>query len=767
MTERSALAIIGAIALVTSLGASTVTSGLTDSVTVDRFWSAVIAGAITLAAARAGRQALLWLIAISIAVSLGSSWVLAAVLALLVFAATTKVCRSSTILGAVAGAAAAMALLHPAPALPSGLVALALVAAAGPLLRSAMQTATPTHRRQLTIVGVSTLSAFALCCIALVATGFSATPTLRTAVDAARSGITATRNGDLTKASASFTTAEAKFNSATSALEAPWLIPARFVPVLGANLKAARALVDDGLQLAVAAKTSVDAAPYDQIRIVDSGIDLTQITAMQQPVAALDYEVASVQRSVEALDTTWLLPAITSRISDFSEQIDTVAPQLQTASLAMQTLPDMLGADSVRTYLVEFTSESESRFLGGFVGSYALLTADHGKLKLTKSESVATLNRRLSRGAGYIAPAEFKNLYSRFHPELFAQNWSVSPDLPSNARMAEQLFAAVTGVHVNGVIVIDPFGLASLMTLTGPIRVPGIAQQLTATNVADYLLHGQYLEFAGQVDERRDQLAEVAQKAFDELMKSPKTNYRGISRALGSAVSEGHLMFSAFDPHAQNLLDRLGLTRRFTPSTNASLFTFRNSASFANKIDYFLHRNLIIDATIDPHSNQFEADITIELRNDSPASGLPAYVIGNENGEPDGTNGMFFSIYTSGAITSSSLDGEPVALFERPDRGMRVFSKGITIPPGTTKLLRLHLSDTIPATTSGFQLALPHQPMVNDDQLTLMMHSTDPKLVPRSLSGLADASLEISGGVLRATAPITADQTLSVPFGRP
>jgi hypothetical protein len=98
---------------------------------------------------------------------------------------------------------------------------------------------------------------------------------------------------------------------------------------------------------------------------------------------------------------------------------------------------------------------------------------------------------------------------------------------------------------------------------------------------------------------------------------------------------------------------------------------------------------------------------------------------------------------------------------------MRVFSKGITIPPGTTKLLRLHLSDTIPATTSGFQLALPYQPMVNDDQLTLMVRSTDPKLVPRSLSGLADASVEISDGVLRATAPITTDQTLSVPFGRP
>lgn len=767
MTERSILAAVGATALVTALGASTVNSALTGSATADRLWSAAFAGIITMAAARAGRLTLLWLIAVAFAVSLGSPWVLAAVLALLIFGVTTKVHRSDTFLGAVAGATAVTALLHPAPSLPIGIVALALVAAAGPLLRSALRTATPTHRRQFTIAIASTLTVFGVCCVAATAAGFSAAPTLRSAVDGAHNGITSTRNGDLAKASAAFTAAESQFHSAAAALDAPWLIPARFVPVLGANLKAARSVIDDGLQLASAAHTSVNAAPYDQIHIVDSGIDLNQITNMQLPVATLDREVASVQRSLEAIDTTWLLPAITSRIADFSEQIDTVAPQLQTASLAMQTLPAMLGANSVRTYLVEFISESESRFLGGFVGSFALLTADHGKLKLDRSESVGTLNRPLGRDVDYDATLEFKNLYGRFRPQMFAQNWSASPDLPSNASMVEQLFAHATGTHVDGVIVIDPFGLASLLTLTGPIRVPGISQQLTSANVADYLLHGQYLEFAGQVDQRRDQLAEVAQKAFDELLKSPKTNYRDISRALGPAVSQGHLMFSAFDPSAQELLDKLGLTRRFAPVSNASLFTFRNSQSFANKIDYFLHRNLTIDATIDPHSNQLEADITIELRNDSPASGLPAYVIGNDYGEPDGTNGMYFSIYTSGAITSSTLDGEPLSLFDKPDRGMRVFSSGITIPPGATRVLRLHLSDTIPVTTTGFQFALPHQPMVNDDQLTFTVHSTDPKLVPRSLSGLADASVEISDGVLRATAPITTDQTLSVPFGRP
>jgi hypothetical protein len=543
--------------------------------------------------------------------------------------------------------------------------------------------------------------------------------------------------------------------------------PARLLPVLGANLAAARSVVADGQQLATAARISVEAAPYDQLRLTDGGLDLTRVTAMQQPVSALDAEVTAVQDSLATIDTTWLLPALSSRIAEFAGQVDDVAPQLETASLALDVLPAMLGAEGTRTYLVEFTSESESRFLGGFVGSYALLTADDGQLTLDRSESVGTLNGRLGPDVPYEATRQFKDLYGRFSPQMFAQNWTASPDLPSNASMVEQLFAHATGIHVDGVIVVDPFGLADFLKLTGPIRVAGVDRQLTAANAAEYLLHGQYLDFEGQVSQRRDLLAAVGQKAFDELLTSPKTDYRAITRALGPAVDQGHIMFTAFDPATQVLLDRLGLTGRFALPRDSSMFSFRNSASFANKIDYFLHRSLTLDATVDPRTNRVEVDVTIELRNDSPSSGLPAYVIGNENDEPNGTNGMYFSIYTTGAITDSTLDGVPVELGALPDRGLRVFSKGITIPPGATRTLRLHLSDVVPTTTSGFRFDLPRQPSVHDDQLTFTVRSTDPKLVPQSLSGLPDATVNVIDGVLRATAAVNANQTLIVPFARP
>ena len=758
---------IGAVVIIAAALGAAIESGLTGSAVLDRCWTAAFAGAIALLAARAGRSSLVWLIAVALATSFPTPWLIAAVLAAVISLVASRIDRPTPSLSALAGAGAVVALLHPASSIPSAIVAVLVVGGSVPLVVSTFRLVPAGRRRSALFATAGVLTLIAVCIVVTALGAFATAPGLRSGVDSAKHGIAATRSGDLTGASDSFAEAGTRFDTVSSDLDALWMQPARLIPVLGANLAAAREVVSDGQQLALAARTSVDAAPYDQIRLTDGALDLVRITSMQQPVAALDAEVTAVQASLAAIDTTWLLPALSTRISEFSGQVDTVAPQLSTASLALETLPALLGADTTRTYLVEFTSESESRFLGGFVGSFALLTADHGRLTLDRSESVGSLNRRLGPDVPYLATRQFKELYDRFHPQSFAQNWTAAPDLPSNAAMAEQLFAHTTGIHVDGVIVIDPFGLASFLKITGPIRVDGIKQQLTAANAAEYLLHGQYLEFAGQVDQRRDLLAAVAQKAFDALRASPRTNYLEVSKALGPAVSQGHIMFTAFDPGAQTLLDRLGLTGRFELPGDASMISFRNSASFANKIDYFLHRGLTIDATIDPHTNRLEADVTIELRNDSPSSGLPAYVIGNENGEPNGTNGMYFSIYTTGTITDSTLDGEPVMLGELPDRGLRVFSKGITILPGATRTLRLHLSDVIPTTASGFRFDLPHQPTVHDDQLRFTVRSTDARLVPRSLSGLPDASVEVADGVLRATATIDADHTLVVPFARP
>jgi hypothetical protein len=96
---------------------------------------------------------------------------------------------------------------------------------------------------------------------------------------------------------------------------------------------------------------------------------------------------------------------------------------------------------------VWFTSPAETRFLGGFVGSYGVVTADQGKVKLELSAGIAKLNNQLGPSFTYVPPPDYLERYARFHPNLYAQNWTASPDLAPHADVGRQLYEAATGTH--------------------------------------------------------------------------------------------------------------------------------------------------------------------------------------------------------------------------------------------------------------------------------------------------------------------------------
>ena len=127
---------------------------------------------------------------------------------------------------------------------------------------------------------------------------------------------------------------------------------------------------------------------------------------------------------------------------------------------------------------------------------------------------------------------------------------------------------------------------------------------------------------------------------------------------------------------------------------------------------------------------------------------------------------MYFSIYTSLKLNGTTLDGQAVDLSEQPDRGIRVFSRGITIPAGATRVLRFHLSGALQTTSAGYAFQLPHQPTVNDDHLSFSIHSTDPAHPSSSISGLGDSTLRSDGGVFTADTSVTSNQTLAITFAK-
>src|SRR5207248_684885 len=81
------------------------------------------------------------------------------------------------------------------------------------------------------------------------------------------------------------------------------------------------------------------------------------------------------------------------------------------------------------------------------------------------------------------APKDFVRRYSRFDVAREWTNVNMSPDFPTVAAVIADQYKQYSGTRVDGVIAVDPLGLAHLLTLTGPVQVPGWPTPIGANNV--------------------------------------------------------------------------------------------------------------------------------------------------------------------------------------------------------------------------------------------------------------------------------------------
>jgi hypothetical protein len=112
----------------------------------------------------------------------------------------------------------------------------------------------------------------------------------------------------------------------------------------------------------------------------------------------------------------------------------------------------------------------------------------------------------------------------------------------------------------------------------------------------------------------------------------------------------------------QEMLDAVGLSGRFPPSTGAADFgiTFNNGGP--NKMDAYLEHTVTTATRMDDDLGVEVVDVTLELVNTAPATGLPGYVTGNTAGEPEGTVMLYLSVYGTNDVVDAQRDGEPLGV---------------------------------------------------------------------------------------------------------
>jgi len=734
-SRRRRVSAVTVLALAVAAGVAAAAAGCRPTGTriLDPVYSAVFAALVTYVCSRASRETLL--VFSAAAVIMSRTWLeIPAAAAVLIAFSSVLPQHSRRRVGALVGALGVETLLRWPPVAFDGSTSVVAGAVLVPVFLSAFRRASTAQRgrakRALALIGFVAV----VLSVPLVVAGALAGSEISTGQHAADAALSDVSNGASASATSRLRVATAAFEDASSTLGSWWTSVAAVVPAVAQQRRALAGGAATARDLLAVAEHVAPNLDYHELSYHKGQVDLSRITAMLGPAQRLDISLSQARTHLDHVRSPWLIWGIQSRLRSFDQSLTRAQSSTALAVKAIPQVPNMLGAQRPRHYFLAFVSPAESRGLDGIVGAYGELTAANGHVSLTVSGPVSgpapSLDAALpSTGGTLTGLPEFMARYGQYDPEKYFQDVTFSPDFPTVAEVISQLYPQAGGVHLDGVIMVDPYALARLLSITGPITVPGLTQPLTSHNAATILLKGQYLtetaSDAAAQNARHDLLQDALHVTFQRLVNGSLPSPKVLSHDLEPAVLSGRIAFWSAHSNDAPLVQALHLDDAFPPADGGDLLAVTEQNSGANKIDAYLHESTTDHIVVDPGAGTVNATVRITLRNDAPASGLPPIVIDSPDapGTPPGANYCLLSIYTPYPFERVTLDGRPTTVSVGTELGMNVYSQWVLVPPKSTATLALSLrGQTTPG--SPYVLHLRLQPAANPNRFQATLTSS-------------------------------------------
>jgi len=719
------------------VAALTADASPTGTTAFDVMWRAAIVVVTAIAGARSRR----WSLAVGgglVAVGAAGWWSLAGLGAIGVTYAMAWEDRRHRIAGSMSGALIGLAALHLGWPRQTFATAVLAAVACGVVWVSGYRTSSRRIRRRVRIGLIGLAVVVALGIIGASVFGLTQRSNVQSSIEEALAAADRIEDDSTQASVAGFDAARTRLDEVVAAVEAPWMLPARVVPGLGANLQAVRHAASAGSDLAAAAGTLAGQVDYERLRLAGGGIDLGVLSGFSDPLRSAETALVRSKDALGSARSPLVVSPVATRLDELAGRVEKAHTQAVTARMGVDAAPGLLGADGPRRYLLLLGNPAEARDLGGHIGNWAEIVADGGRIEVVRVGQPYDLFGPMSANRPLLPdPSAYPRSLTEMEPTRFPQNWGATPDLPTVARLAAELYPQVPGgAPIDGVLYADPVALAAAMEITGPVTAPGTDLQLTSANAAEFLERGQYSAYSRE--SIGDQaVTDLVEEVLNRLLEGDLPSPREASDAFGPAVAGGHLKFFSLHRPEEPFLRRLGIDGAVRHQPGSDLLAVISRNANPSKIDFYLERKIEYRVSFDPETGDVRSQVVVTLTNTAPAGELPAVVGNLAPGTPPGTNRTELAVLTPFTVSGATLDGHPAALGTRTDvDGLQRHTLALDLSPGATRTATFDLAGHVDG--PDYRLRWIAQPLVNPDDATLVIRSSGSPFRGGASSGRVD-----------------------------
>jgi hypothetical protein len=398
-----------------------------------------------------------------------------------------------------------------------------------------------------------------------------------------------------------------------------------WLPRLGPTLAVAPELMeiaDAGTEAAVYGMRGLKPA-LSILQKDDSGTDdrmpelVHVVDAAGEELALSSASLARLVAARQKIPDTGELPW---RIQTLLNQLDDALPLAQDSLSLATVLPELMGADGRRTYLIVAQNEDEVRPTGGFVSGAGLLDLEEGSISSLGFMSSDMVDNWQNKPYD-LPPQPFQD-YMGMDIFLFrdANFW---PDFPTSAEKMMGLYSYGQDVNLDGAIAVDQHFLRMLLEVVGPLYVPELDATLNAANiVAEMRAAWEPADDEGNwILERKAFMGPLAGALFQRLTSSPGSfDAVWLARTLGEAVAQRHFQVYVREPAAQRVITEVGWDGRQDNTSGHDYLLVVDANMGFNKVNASLERSLDYQLALGENGGGL-ATLTIEYDHLSEPSG--------------------------------------------------------------------------------------------------------------------------------------------------
>lgn len=256
-------------------------------------------------------------------------------------------------------------------------------------------------------------------------------------------------------------------------------------------------------------------------------------------------------------------------------------------------ISNLLGLDSPKKYLILFQNNMELRPTGGFIGSFAIMSFDKGRLTEIVVNDVYSADGQLK---GHVdPPGPILKYLGEGGWYLRDANWD--PDFKNTASKVEWFLDKEIDQKVDGVIAIDLFFIQSLLKITGPITLVDFKKTVDENNLYQTTQSEVESEFFPGSIKKASFLTSLSRNLITEVENLPSSKYILFFKEIYKSLEERHIQIFLHDTNSQNAISELGFSGEIDTNTDCGERCVLDNYSLIdanlgiNKANYFVSRS--------------------------------------------------------------------------------------------------------------------------------------------------------------------------------